>query len=328
MDAGLSYAIGIDLGATKIAAALVDRSGSTLASRQALTLAAEGVAPVLDRIASLAASLAALAPAPVLGVGIGAPGQVDSRQGVTRNAVNLGWGEVYLAEEISSRLAGMPVWIQKDANLSALGEYYFGAAQGCEDFVFLGVGSGLGGGIFVNGSLVAGAAWNAAEVGHLSLDPAGWRCACGNLGCAETVVSGPGLVRSVADLGSRAETRSPLLDQAELTPAEVLSAARQGDPLALQALERVGGWLGVVAAACVALLNPARLVIGGGLGIAAFDFLHPALQEELRRRTLPGSRASLQILPSQVESSAVGAACLVWYSSRLSAILPKEEVTP
>ncbi len=326
MELHPAYAIGIDLGATEIAAALVERSGRSLASRQALTQAADGAADVIERIAALAAELGALAPAPVLGVGIGSPGQVDALQGVVRNAVNLGWEEVFLAREVSARLDSLPVWIQKDANASALGEYYFGAARGCDDFVYLGVGSGLGGGVLANGQLVAGAAFNAAELGHLSLDPGGWRCACSNLGCAETVVSGPGLARLARALAERGEAASPLADPPDLNPALILAAAYHGDPLALRALEEQGRWLGIIAAMCVALLNPARLVIGGGLGIAAYELLLPGVQAELQRRTLPGSRASLQILPSQVESSAVGAACLVWYSSRLMANITHEEV--
>jgi glucokinase len=323
------YAIGLDVGATKIAAALVSRDGTVLASHQAPTGVRLGPQAVLDRIAAEADALAQDGDGRLKGIGIGSPGQVFSDQGVVRNAVNMGWERVNLVEEIRSRLAvDLPVWIQKDANASALGEYYYGAARGCEDFIYLGVGSGLGGGVMVGGRLVTGYNWNAAEVGHLSLDPAGLRCACGQLGCAETVVSGPGLVTATRQVLARqdpapatsgARPTSSLPADDTLTPARILSAARQGDPAALQGLEAVGRALGVVAAAAVALLNPARIILGGGLGVAAFDFLVPPLQEELKHRTLEASLQDLHILPSQLESPAVGSACLVWYGSKLKA---------
>lgn len=192
---GKSLAIGVDVGATKIAAALVTSGGQVLQARQVRTVPDRGRQAVLDSIAALVEALRAQAPAPPLGAGIGTPGRVDAEAGIVHNAVNLGWDEVHLVAEIRARLAvALPVWVQKDANASALGEYYFGAAAGCQDFVYLSVGSGLGGGVLTGGKLVTGANWNAAELGHLSLDPNGQLCACGGRGCAETVISGPGLL--------------------------------------------------------------------------------------------------------------------------------------
>ena len=163
------------------------------------------------------------------GVGIGSPGKVDSNRGVVYNAVNLGWDEVELVRrdhEPHRRLQSLPVWIQKDANLSALGEYYFGACQGLQDFVYLGIGSGLGAGIISSGQLITGSDWYAADVGHLSIDPEGPLCVCGGRGCAEIVASGPGLVRVTQQMLSKFPARSKLSDQAELTPADVLAAAQ------------------------------------------------------------------------------------------------------
>jgi len=316
-------AIGLDVGATKIAAALVARDGRVIASRQAPTGVSQGPEAVLDRIAAEANALLAQGDGRLKGIGIGSPGQVISDEGVVVNAVNMGWERVRLVEEIRSRLAqDLPVWIQKDANASALGEYYYGAARGCEDFIFLGLGSGLGGGVMVGGRLVTGVNWNAAEVGHLSLDPEeGLLCACGQRGCAETVVSGPGLAAVTRLLLERepapGRPATTLSLDGDLTPARILTAARAGDELALEGLAAVGRALGRVAAAAVALLNPGRIVIGGGLGVAAFDLLLPSLQAELNRRTLLSSLSTLRILPSELASPAVGAACLVWYGYQL-----------
>ncbi len=309
------FAIGIDIGATKIASVLISETGSVLASSQVLTRAEEGMQAVFDRVADQIQELARQSPGAVAGVGIGCPGKVDSDQGKVYNAINLGWAEVNLAEEISTRIGeSYPVWIQKDANLSALGEVYFGAGKGLQDFIYLGVGSGLGAGIISRGRLIVGGDWYAADVGHLSVDPDGPLCVCGSRGCAEIFASGPGLVRVALQKLGTSPGRSLLANKIDLTPADVLAAAREGDSLALQALAEVGRVLGIIMSACTAILNPCRYVIGGGLGLAGFSFILPAAEEELFRRTIPESRSLLDIVPSQVESPAIGAACLVWYA--------------
>jgi glucokinase len=312
------FAIGIDIGATKIASVLLSEKGDVIQSSQTLTLPHEGRQAVLDRVSDQILELARQSPGSIAGVGIGSPGKVDSDHGVVYNAVNLGWTEVNLTEEVASRIDrlanAVPIWIQKDANLSALGEYYFGACQSCSDFVYLGIGSGLGAGIISNGHLITGGDWYAADVGHLSIDPNGPLCACGGHGCAETTASGPGLVRVTRQLLTDASASGKLANGKELTPADILAAADEKDPLALEALAQVGRVLGMIMSACTAILNPSRYVVGGGLGLAGFDFIVPAARGELMRRTIPESRALLDIVPSRVESPAIGSACLVWYA--------------
>jgi glucokinase len=309
------FAIGIDIGATKIASVLLSERGEVVKSSQILTLAQQGTQAVLDKVAGQILDLAQQSPENVVGVGIGSPGKVDSDHGVVYNAVNLGWTEVNLTEEIANRIERkFPVWIQKDANLSALGEYYFGACQDCTDFVYLGIGSGLGAGIISNTHLITGGDWYAADVGHLSVDPNGPLCVCGGHGCAETIASGPGLVRVISRMLADSSVRSVLANRTDLTPADVLTAAGENDTLALEALAEVGRVLGMIMSACTAILNPSRYVVGGGLGLAGFEYIVPAAREELMRRTIPESRALLDIVPSRVESPAIGSACLVWYS--------------
>ena len=312
------FAVGIDIGATKIASVLLSQKGEVIKSSQILTLAQEGAPAIFDKVANQILALAQESPGDVVGVGIGSPGKVDSNHGIVYNAVNLGWTEVKLSAEIANRIESsanaMPVWIQKDANLSALGEYYFGACPGCSDFVYLGIGSGLGAGIISDTHLITGGDWYAADVGHLSVDPDGPLCVCGGHGCAETIASGPGLMRVTKQLLSNPSAESLLSNKMDLTPADVLSAAKENDTLALKALAEVGRVLGLIMSACTAILNPSRYVVGGGLGLAGFDFIVPSARQELRLRTIPESRALLEIVPSRVESPAIGAACLVWYS--------------
>lgn len=313
-----SLAIGVDLGATKIAAVLASERGQALATRHTPTDPQRGTEPVMDDITHLIRELvmeSASLGIPLLGVGIGSPGRCDSANGVVYNAVNLAWAEVPVVREVGARLDGkLPVWLQKDANASALGEYYFGAARGCRDFAMLTVGSGLGGGVMAGGLLVTGDQWNAAEIGHLSLDPDHGRlCACGQRGCAETVASGPGLAAVAHGLRDDHCYDSPLVE-GDITPARVLEAAAAGDRMALHALEEVGSWLGIAAATALCWFNPGRLIIGGGLGLAAFDYLLPAMRAEIEQRVLAASYRGLEILPSQLESSALGAASAVWYN--------------
>ena len=310
-----NFAIGIDIGGTKIASVLLSERGELVDSAQMLTLPEEGEQAVFDRVAHQILEFARQKPGAIVGVGIGSPGKVDSRRGIVYDAVNLGWKEVHLVKEIYGRIgSALPLWIQKDTNLNALGEYYFGACQGCDDFVYIGVGSGLGAGIISDGRLITGGDWYAADVGHLSVDPDGPLCVCGGHGCAELTASGPGLVRVTRRQLANPSTKSSLPDQAELTPAEVLAAARAGDTLALGALREVGHVLGVVMAACTVILNPSCFVMGGGLGLAGFDFIVPTIHAELIRRTLPNHRGPMKIVPSRVESPAIGSACLVWYA--------------
>jgi glucokinase len=308
-----SLAIGIDLGGTKIASALVSDNGNVLASRFTLTDPAKGPGFVLDRIAEEIKAMLLEAGGPVAGIGIGSPGNVMPIDGVVRNAVNLGWTDVPIISEIRSRLGmELPIFIHSDKNACALGEYYFGAAKGCQDFVYLAIGTGLGGGIIANGHLVVGTGWDAGEVGHMTLDPNGRLCACGLRGCAETIVSGPGLIAVTREKLVKKSHATSLADSPELNTTEILAAGRAGDQLAIASIQEVGAQLGVVMATCVAILNPALFVIGGGLGLAAYDFLEPAARLEMLKRVIYARYCEQQIVRSHLTFSAIGPACLVW----------------
>jgi glucokinase len=308
-------AVGVDLGATKIASALVSDTGRVLAARQTLTLSQDGSEAVLKRIAAEVNALLASVTLPVAGIGIGTPGIIVPSEGVVRNAVNLGWDEVPLVSGVRNRLEhDLPVFGHKDTNASALGEFYFGAARGCSDFVYLSIGSGLVGGIIANGQIITGAAWQSSELGHISLNPQGRLCACGLHGCAETVVSGPGLIALTKERLISGSIPTSLADAKELTSASILAAARAQDALALDVFAEMGEALGIVMAACVAVLNPARFVIGGGLGLAAFDLIVPSARRALAQRVIQSSIDTLDIIPSALQSSAIGPSCLVWYS--------------
>jgi len=312
-------AIGVDVGATKVAAVLADSEGNVLQELRRPTEAKRGETAVITTIAETIQELLGFSPAPVTGIGIDIPGQVDPAAGIVRGAANLGWEEVHLVRELENIIPIMPpVFVIRDAYAELLGEAYFGAGQGCQDLVYLGLGSGLGGGAMSNGHLITGATLNASEIGHLSLDKNGNRCNCGLVGCAETIVSGNGVLATARAWIQADKLPTTLVDSTTLAAKDILAAAREGDELAMAVMSKAAKWLGQITAAYAIILNPARIIIGGGFGKAAFDILLPDTMQELNLRALEMNRQHLEIVPSTLASSALGASCLVWHSEAVT----------
>jgi glucokinase len=311
---GQNLAIGVDLGATKVATALVTSNGKTLASSIIPTGKERGPELVLGEIAAEVNRILREAEGTVQGVGIGVPGFLRPDEGLLVYSANLAWSSINMVEEIASRLVSkLPVRIQNDASACILGESLFGAARECRDFIYTSIGSGLGGAVMCNGQLVTGANNMAGSLGLYSLDPDGWPDEPSGLrGNTEGVVSGRGLVAITRRMLSAGKPLSHLLDPENLSPEGILEAARQGDDLARAAFEKMGCYLAQIWAPAVALLNPSKIVLAGGIGLAAFDFLAPVAKQELESRLTPVSYAGLEIVASSLESSAVGAACLIF----------------
>jgi glucokinase len=310
-------AIGVDVGGTKIAFVLTDEQGTVLATHHLPTLPTEGAAAVIDRVGEGVRALLEQANGQVMGIGIGCPGRVDSDRGVVYNAVNLGWTNVDLGGETRKRLPiDLPLWVENDGNAEALGEMYYGAARGCNDFMYFAVGTGLGGGAVSGGRVITGATYYPTEVGHLSLNPDGRLCTCGLHGCPEIYISGTGMMAGARE--RRHEFPDSALAQKERpTTAEILNAASEQDPLALAVLDDAGRWLGAIMACCAGILNPALIIVGGGLGHAAGTYLLPTAERELKRRVVRHTYEALTIIPSQVTVSAMGAAALVWHQQAI-----------
>lgn len=307
-------AIGVDLGGTKIAAALVNRNGEVLAKVRRPTQVEAGDTAVLDAIAACIDDLLAQAPDPVLGIGVGSPGQVDPQHGIVRHALNLGWDEVSLLSGLTMRLdTNLPLYVQRDSFAELLGEAYFGAGLGCTHLVYLGLGTGLGGAALSNGRLLTGVDYMASEIGHLVLDPAArpWH---GDLhGSAESVVSGSGVLAETRMALQAGRHASVLTDSPALTTEDVVMAAYEGDELATAVFAKVANWLTRILAIYAVVLNPQRIIIGGGLGRAAFDLLLPLAHDNLSQWALKQTWQNMRVVRSQLMSSAVGASCLVWH---------------
>lgn len=306
-------AIGVDIGGTKIAFAVVDRAGEVLLQHRLATPVEAGPDGVFAQVAAGIHHLLDQVGQPVAGVGIGSPGHMNPREGLIYKATNLGWDHVNLLDGVRKHLRQeMPLWLEKDANAAALAEWIFGAAQGYADFALITIGTGLGGGAMSGGQLVAGAHDSGMEIGHMPLDANGRMCVCGMKGCPEMYVSGVGLLSGVRAYRD-AYPQSPLAQSDPITTEAILAAFTAGDPLAVRVLDECSDWLCSVMIACMGILNPGLFVIGGGLGHALYDYLAHDTREKLKNRTRREIHQTVPIAESQVKHSAIGAACLVWH---------------
>ena len=312
-------AIGVDIGATKIATAVVSAQGEVLHALEQPTEVQNGQEDILRRVAEMIVQLLNQCQTAVVGIGVGTPGIVDPNAGIVRNAVNLGWTNVPVVPSLK-RLVGddLPIFLQRDTVAGTLGEYFLGAGAQSNHLVYLSIGSGLGAGAILNGQILTGATQGALELGHLALSFLDAPCACGRVGCIETVLSGNGVLATTLRQLQVDHQPSLLRKIPQLSPQDVIQAVQEGDGIARQVLQLAGKVLGVVFSICTAVLNPAVIVVGGGFGRAAFDLLLPPALEELERRVLPDVYQSLQIKPSRLTSSAIGAAALVWYGQNRS----------
>lgn len=323
---GARLAIGVDIGGTKVAAALVDSAGRTHHWRARPT-PTEGAREVEDALVDLVAPLLArvraqLPPGGVVPVGVGAAGFVDVRAGEVCFSAHLPWRHEPLAARLSERLATV-VTLDNDANAALWAEHRFGAVRGCPDVLGVNVGTGIGGAVLAGGALYRGAAGMAGELGHVRVVPNGRRCRCGARGCLETYASGRALVLEARSLIRRARRDADAAGTARLlaladgrperlTGRAVARAARTGDPLAQAALERVGGWLGQGLADAVANFDPALIVIGGGVAQAGELLLEPARNALAARIIGRGFRRVPEVLPGAFGERAgvIGAATL------------------
>lgn len=310
----MGLTVGVDVGGTKIAAGLVDDSGVILQRTRRETPSTDQAA-IADAIAACVKELSS--DRPVEAVGIGAAGLVDSARSVVLFAANLSWRDAPLRASVEQR-TGLPVVVENDANAAAWGEFRFGGGLDVDDMLLVTVGTGVGGGIVLGGNLLRGAFGIAGEIGHMRVKPGGRRCGCGNRGCFEQYASGSALVRDARHL---VRQESPLTDRllelcggdpAALTGPMVTLAAREGDEAATDLLDDLGRWLGEGMASLVAVLDPAVIVVGGGVSEAGELLLEPARQAFHRNLMGRGYRPEAELRLARLGNDAglVGAADL------------------
>jgi glucokinase-like ROK family protein len=237
---------------------------------------------------------------PLLGIGVGVPGLIDVDAGLVLFAPNLEWRNVPVRDLLAESLP-LPILVDNDANLSALGEYYFGAARGVGTFLHIAIGVGLGGGVFLDGQPYRGASGFAGEFGHMLVQDGGPPCKCGNAGCWETVVSNLAVVKQ-AQAAVETHPHSRILELAHgqtdrITLPVVMKAAEEGDETALEVLRQTGYYLGVGIANLINAFNPELIVLGGGLS-QAYPFLLPVAEEVVAAKVIARAAKSTQIVAS------------------------------
>ena len=300
-DAGC--VIGIEIGVDFILVILTDFKAQVLWRHREDTDKTEGREAILAKALDVVRQTFVVGEStqnPVLGIGIGVPGLVDVSSGNLLFAPNLKWCDVPL-REVFSREFDVPVFVDNDANVAALGERYFGAAQRSKDFVYLSIGVGLGGGIVLDGQLYRGIGGYAGEIGHMTIMSNGARCNCGNRGCWETLVSQTAVVhrvRKAVEAGNASLIGRLVKVQLErISIPVIVEAAEGGDEVARQALEETGNYLGIGIANLINAFNPELIIFGGVMSLAS-NYLLPAVEKTLEGRSLAWPRRMVRVMAS------------------------------
>lgn len=315
-------AIGVDLGGTNLRAILMDRQGAILRRDRGPTDAHLGPEKVMDNIVSLVRHILEReggARELIEGVGVGTPGPLNPLTGVVYGAPNLpGWQQIPLKERLQERL-GLSIQVENDANLAAWGEYWLGAGRGARSLVCLTLGTGLGGGIVLEGEIWRGSAYMAGEIGHMIIERDGPLCNCGNRGCLEALVSATALkARTREKLKNEGVASSirPWMERGEeVTPERLYQEAVKGDHFCREILREAGEYLGIGLTNVIHILNPEVIVLTGGL-MGARGILLEAALKGVEAKAFPWAARQTRILPGELgdDAGALGAAALLLVS--------------
>jgi glucokinase len=315
------WAIGVDLGGTKVEMAQVDEEGN-LDQRIILpTDVSGGPSAVKAQIIAAIRDIQKKRGSSPVGVGIGVAGQIDAQQGVVRFSPNLGWHDVPLRSDVSQAVA-LPVVITNDVRAATWGEWIHGAGKGSQDLVCLFVGTGIGGGVISGGHMLSGCGNTAGEFGHLTIDLNGLPCRCGNKGCLEAHAGGWAIARRAQeairkDPAAGVHMMGMVGGRHEAVNAKIVAQSfREGDPLAKGIVNEVFHALVAGAVSIVNAFNPCHLILGGGV-IEGLPELRDRIAKEIRQFALKAATESLQVLPAQLHNDAgvIGAASLAMHLS-------------
>jgi glucokinase len=315
--------LGVDLGGSNLTAAAISSSGAILHLAKTTTDSHHGVENTIGKIVTVVRQVQSKIPRDVRvkSIGFGVPGVIDCCRGVVRYSPNLpGWKNVPLAGKLRTALK-TDIWIDNDANVAALGEQWLGAGKNHQHVVMYTLGTGVGGGIIINGELTHGSCDGAGELGHMTILPDGPRCGCGNRGCVEALSSGTAIAREGRALvRTRPGSRLARLcggKPAAVTAKRVFEAARDGDSGARAIIQQAGRYLGIAVANITNLLNPELVIIGGGVSLAGEEFLQ-YVRREYRRRVLSDLGKCSRVVNAKLGDRAgvFGAARLAMLSKR------------
>ncbi len=309
------YIVGVDLGGTNIVAGAMSEDGAHhFGMRSIPTSAEQGAESVADRIAGLIEGVILDTMAQTdahrrefIGVGVGAPGPLDRERGVVIVAPNLGWRDFPLRDRITERL-GLPATLDNDANCATVGEWWQGAARGGRNVVGMTIGTGIGGGLIIDGQLFHGSSDVAGEIGHTTIDLNGRHCKCGNYGCLEAYASGPAIATRAREVLVREESASILPSMVSgrldtITAETVYDAAKKGDAVANEIVRDTARYLGAGVANLLNIFNADVVVIAGGVTQAGEALFGP-LQAEVRRRAFRPAVEAARIVPGELPGTA------------------------
>ncbi|RYM02203.1 ROK family glucokinase [Sporolactobacillus sp. THM7-7] len=302
--------IGVDLGGTTIKMALIDDAGSILDKWAIATNTIDNGSHIASDISlSIEKKLAQyhLGQSEVRGIGMGAPGFLDMETGFVYKAVNIGWENYPLKDELE-RSMGVPVILENDANIAALGEMWLGAGKGAKNLICVTLGTGVGGGIICNGDILHGVSGMAGEIGHMTVVTRdGAPCNCGKRGCLETVSSATGIRRLALEALDYNDSESILRDifeeKGDITAEDVFNCARKKDPLSSAVADKAANYLGYALGAISIVTNPEKIVIGGGVSHAGSVLLNP-LTEYFKKYSLPRIFDACSIVTAKLSNDA------------------------
>lgn len=314
------WLLGVDLGGTSTKLAFINLYGEIIHKWQIETDVSEKGSHITTNIAkAIDAKLKELdeSKSRILGIGMGAPGPVRFQDGSVYEAINLGWNNNYPLKDLLEVETSLPAVIDNDANIAALGEMWKGAGQGAKDLVCITLGTGVGGGVIANGQILHGKSGAAGEIGHIAVvTENGAPCNCGKKGCLETVASATGIVRLAKEALSR-EKNTSLLQQKlnmgqPLSSKLVFECANEEDPLSKEIIEKVSFYLGLALSHIGNVLNPEKIVIGGGVSKAG-DLLINPVRKTFEKYAFKRVLKSTKILPATLGNDAgvIGAAWLI-----------------
>ena len=303
----MRYVVGVDVGGTNLVAGTVAEDGSEiLGVVSEPTMSAQGADAVISRIVKLAKASIAESGKKVEGMGIGSPGPLNTKTGIVLLTPNLGWTNMPLRDRVGEGL-GLPATLDNDANCAIFGEWWRGAARGSKYVIGLTLGTGIGGGVVIDGQIYHGVTDVAGEFGHVTIDANGRRCKCGNYGCIEAYASGPAIAeRAIEGIASGVETSLSQYvkgDLSKLTAQIVYEAASDGDEWALEVVRETASLLGAAVAGFLNIFNPEVVVICGGVTQAG-DKLFQPLRSEVKRRAFKPAWEACRIVPGALTGTA------------------------
>lgn len=317
----MQYLIGVDIGGTNIKLALCDKKARLKGKRTFSTASFKDKNALIDGIVSQIKDLVSghgLRKKDIMGVGIGAPGAIDIRTGTVHYLVNIpDWREVPLGSILKKRL-GIPVFVDNDVNVMALGEVYFGAGKGAVNMLCITLGTGVGGGLILEGKLYRGSSYAAGEFGHVPINITGPKCKCGSWACVEAYAGNSYIVKDVAArIRKGAKTLITKLvkgDLSKITPEIISSAGRKNDKFAKKTWMDVGERIGIGLAGVVNLLNVEKIIIGGGVAKAG-KILFDSIKKTINERAMKLPAKTVKVVKARLgyDAGIIGAATLVLY---------------